>query len=70
MAGPRELPLRPGVRASLDLGLDPVGEPVDELGLELLADLLPGRERGLELVPELLLLGHFAEEHIEAKDLL
>ena len=42
--------------ASVDLLLDAVDEPLDELGLECGADLLPRREGRLELVPELALL--------------
>ena len=63
-------PLRAPARAPLDLGLDPVGEAVDELRLELVADLLAGGERRLELVPELLLLGHSRREHTAREDLL
>ena len=54
----RAPPLLQLPRPPVDLGLDPVGEAVDELRLQLLAHLLAGGERRLELVPELLLLGH------------
>ena len=58
------------LRAPVDLLLDPVGEPVDELRLELRGHLVPGRQRGLELVPELLLLGHFPGSILQPADLL
>ena len=69
-AGARACRARQLLRAPVDLLLDPVGEAVDELRLELLADLLAGGERRLELVPELLLLGHSDGEHTAAEDLL